>query len=259
MMEYLARNLGDDVTGAYVHGSVGTYEETAYSDFDALVILSMDVFESPGRLIRVADRLRRAKTIMYEFDPLQHHGWFVLTEDDLSFHCEAHFPAALFRHCKSLIEDKGRRVSIASRDSRREIDDILKAVAGSVVDKLERGKQPENVYQLKCLTSEFMLLPALHVQRKTAAGEYKKYCFDEARRDFSPEVWQIMDEVSQLRLEWDYRLRPWQRRIATREHVLRDLYVRNQAPAIPGHMQARLTPDFYANMLRLAIQFRDRF
>ena len=60
MMHYLVRHLERDLVGAYLHGSLGTWEEIPYSDFDALVILKNEVFESVARLARVADRLRKA-------------------------------------------------------------------------------------------------------------------------------------------------------------------------------------------------------
>ena len=78
MKEYLAANLAGELFDVLVHGSLGTGEEIAYTDFDALVILKDQVFDSPGRLRNVAMKLSRARRFMYEFDPLQHHGWFVL-------------------------------------------------------------------------------------------------------------------------------------------------------------------------------------
>ncbi len=47
----------DDLFGAYVHGSLGTYEEIGYSDFDALVIIKDDVFHSRQRLAALAAEL----------------------------------------------------------------------------------------------------------------------------------------------------------------------------------------------------------
>jgi len=96
MINYLSEHLEEDLIGAYVHGSLGTYEEIAYSDFDALVILKNNVFESPSSLAKVAMKLNTARSIMFGFDPLQHHGWFVLTEVDLKYYCNAYFPADCF-------------------------------------------------------------------------------------------------------------------------------------------------------------------
>lgn len=252
MQEYLDRHLSRDIIGAYVHGSLGTYEEAAYSDFDALVILKADVFESTERLVRVADRLRDATTIMYRFDPLQHHGWFVMTEDDLSFYCEAYFPVELFRYAKSLFDEKGRQLSVVIRGSQCEIVDTLKTVAASVIAKINQGRLPKNLYQLKCLTSEFMLLPALYLQSKTGAGVFKKTSFEQARSDFTPESWKIMDQVSALRMNWRCRIPPLQRRMLTLPNALRSIWALKFSPPIPNHIFRELTPGFYADMVRLA-------
>src|SRR5690606_11219768 len=113
---YLRRALGGDLArdlaGAYVHGSLGSYEEVPYSDLDALVILNDGAFRSPARLARTARALGRARAFMYAHDPLQHHGWFVLTEADLRSHCEAYFPAVLFRYAKSLLPGQGERLTL---------------------------------------------------------------------------------------------------------------------------------------------------
>src|SRR5512137_1313734 len=82
MMEFLS-DFQDDLVGAYLHGSLGTYEEGPFSDFDALVILKNDVLATPERLSRAAHRIYTAQSIMFDFDPLQHHGWVVLSEADL--------------------------------------------------------------------------------------------------------------------------------------------------------------------------------
>jgi hypothetical protein len=109
MMEHLDKHLKDDLWGGYVHGSLGTYEETAFSDFDALAIIKSDVLESSERLAGAALKLNRALSIMFDFDPLQHHGWFVLTEEDLKSFLSPEFNGtdkgavhlALRQHCKS--------------------------------------------------------------------------------------------------------------------------------------------------------------
>src|SRR4051812_48537762 len=47
---YLNAHIKDELVGAYVHGSVGTYEEISYSDFDGFVILKNDVLNHPEKL-----------------------------------------------------------------------------------------------------------------------------------------------------------------------------------------------------------------
>ena len=112
MADYLYENLKEDLVGAYIHGSLGTYEEEAYSDFDALVIVRDEVFNSQKRLSYVCKKLRNALGIMYEYDPLQHHGWFALIESELQCYDKQYFPVVLFQYSKSLFVHSGRELQI---------------------------------------------------------------------------------------------------------------------------------------------------
>src|SRR5687768_3956555 len=74
---------GQALSGAYVHGSLATGEEIKYSDFDGLAIISAKASADPGTKRAILHKLRSLERIMFRFDPLQHHGWFVLEEADL--------------------------------------------------------------------------------------------------------------------------------------------------------------------------------
>lgn len=258
MMEYLASRLKEDLYAAYVHGSLGTGERIKYSDFDALAVLRNEVFESPGRLIRAASLLRRATRIMHEFDPLQHHGWFVTTQADLASYNNAWFPVEALRQARSLLPDTGREIVVFPRDSAREAREAFLATAGAVIHKLTNRRPPSNVYQLKGLLSEFMLLPALYVQAREGKGVFKKSSFDLARIDFTGDQWRIMDEVSEIRRHWDYPLSAVKRRALCSTHVLRKYFAMHAAPRVPEALANKLDQAFYRAMAALAESMRKR-
>ena len=104
MIKYLDERLKEDLVGAYVHGSLGTYEEILYSDFDALVIIKNKCFETAKDARRVAQKLSKARSIMYNFDHLQHHGWFVLAETHLHFYPQYFFPVELFHFTNHFLQ-----------------------------------------------------------------------------------------------------------------------------------------------------------
>jgi hypothetical protein len=112
------------------------------------------------------------------------------------------------------------------------------------------------MYELKCLTSEIMLLPAFYLQSKMGEGVYKKTSFERARPDFDPEIWKIMDKISALRADWEYAISPIQRWLYGRPGVLRDFLISRTGPEIPAKLAQKLTPDFFAAMLNLARQMR---
>ncbi|DAC71624.1 MAG TPA: hypothetical protein DSN98_09425 [Thermoplasmata archaeon] len=250
MMEFLS-DLKDDLVGAYLHGSLGTYEEVLFSDFDALVIVKDEVFETPERLARVAHKINSAQGIMFDFDPLQHHGWVVLTEADLKSYPEDQFPRELFRHAKSLFPHHGREFKICSQDSPRNVQQGFENLSQSAAKLITRSKSVKNLYELKILLSQFMLLPSLYVEMRDGKGIYKKFSFEAARVDFNLEDWSIMDDVSSIRDKWSYEISPGWRRMITKPTRYSRFFARTYSPAVPREIKETLTDDFYRRMSHL--------
>jgi len=104
-----------------------------------------------------------------------------------------------------------------------------------------------------------MLLPALYLQAKEKRGIYKKYSFDLARKDFKEEEWRIMDEVSEIRQNWNYSLSPLQRKILTINHpAIRKIAVRYFSPPIPREIKNKLNPEFYRRIYDLCLAVMDK-
>jgi len=256
MMEYLDEKLDGYLSGAYVHGSLGSYDEMEYSDFDATVILSDKAFRSETDLARVAILLSDARRIMIAYDPLQHHGWFTLANFSLSAYPCAYFPPELFAYSKSLLPDVGRKLEIIPRSGINEYKDSFRVFSGHLVEQLSSSVRPRNIYQLKSLLSEFMLLPACYVQARDAAGIYKKFSFDSASRDFPVKDWAIMNEVSDIRSRWHFRLGKLHRWFITRNTVTGYRITQRFAPEIPGDIKKVLSAEFYGRMLALVCVMR---
>lgn len=235
----------------YVHGSLATREEISYSDFDALAILGDELFADDCKLAAIARQLSDARKYMFHADPLQHHGWFVLTEADLNRYCEAYFPEALFQYSRSLLFDRGRQLTIRKRDSSLEMCNAFAELAAACTGMLAAGQFLRNAYLTKCVLSQFMLLPSLYVQAKHAAGIYKKFSFDRARRDFTAGEWECMDRVSNLRLEWDVPMGRWSQRLLSVTGPLRNAIVRNASPALPQRLRLQITPSLVGEMMTL--------
>ena len=257
MMAYLEKYLNDDLVGAYVHGSLGTYEEIAYSDFDALIILKNEVFQSPKRLVTAARKLNAARSIMFDFDPLQHHGWFVLTEADLRYYCNSYFPVELFSHAKSLFDDKGLELQISLRESNYETRRAFEEMADAIIQRIKRRQYPMNIYQLKSLLSQFMLLPALYIQARDERGIYKKESFKSAKVEFDSADWTIMDKVSEIRSNWNYRISGFRRWIMSRPSYLSRYVAKKLAPKIPKGLNDVLTPKFYSEIEKLVLLMKE--
>ena len=121
-------------------------------------------------------------------------------------------------------------------------------MAAGIRKRLTAGNHPRNLYQIKGLFSQFMLLPALYVQVKDGWGIYKKYSFDLASRDFSEHDWAIMDEISTIRSNWKYSLNRLQRFLLTRNGKIRSYCAKLMPIAIPSDITSKLTGNFYKRM-----------
>jgi len=252
MRLFLNKYLENDLIGAYVHGSLATSEEVVYSDFDALVIIKDEVFSSSKRLANVAYHLFKAQSIMFAFDPLQHHGWFVLTESDLKDYPEEYIPAEVLRHAKSLLRDRGLTLTIHLPAAFPDMGEAFNIHCLGLLQLLSKRRFPRNLYQLKGLFSQFMLLPALYIQARDKKGIYKKDSFASAKKDFSAMDWSIMDEVSSLRQQWACRISPWRRWLLTKSPIqISRSFAYRFAPAILPPIREKLSIDFFERMRKL--------
>jgi hypothetical protein len=256
------RTLSPFLAGACAHGSIGTGEEIAYSDFDALVILRHSAFQSAATLAHVAARLGALRRLMFEFDPLQHHGWFVLTESDLTDYCEAWFPTVLFAHSRALFPDSGMRLVVRSRDSTAEYRGAFDHLCASVLRQIEAEIPLDNAYRLKGLLSEFMLLPSLYLQARDGVSVFKRKSFDLAAGDFPPQLWSAMERVSAARLAWSYEASAMQRYLLTRCVAQRRLVTRMVRLRPSAAVRDALSPDLWETAAALVramqVRLRDR-
>lgn len=202
----LEKEFRRDIDGIVLHGSFGSGEPVAYSDFDGLILLNDEVFQDAPRLADLAARLHRLRSPMLQIDPLQHHGWFVLTSSDLRQYPESFLPVEVLKNACSIYGYKDMRLSI-SRLEHDPLDQGFRRMADTLSGKIRTGRVPANFYQAKVFMSEVMLLPALYVQARDQKGIFKRESFAAARADFSPSVWSIMDEYSAYRANWNFQPR----------------------------------------------------
>lgn len=258
MIEFLDSHLRSDLIGAYVHGSLATYEEIPFSDFDALVIIKDEVFQSRRTLVRVGEKLNDALSIMFSFDPLQHHGWFVITELDLRSYPEYYFPSEILRYAKSLIPETGHELKINTETSSDLETNSFYEITTSIISRLQKKQYPQNIYQLKSLLSQFMLMPSLYLQARNNKGVFKRFSFDQAKMDFTGEEWTIMDEVSSVRKNWSYEISPFMLHLINRPAFVSRMIAKRFSPQIPDSLSSLLSEQFFERMICLAVNMRGK-
>lgn len=249
LSDFLNQSLRNELYGLFVHGSIGTNDAIAYSDFDALVILKDECFLSEKKLITVASSLHEAKKYFFQFDPLQHHGWFVMAQCNLRNYPLTFFPPELFIYSKSLWAGKDFNSELFYSAHLHNFKQPFMMLCKGLKKTILNNKKIRNLYQLKSLLSEFMLLPAFYLQAKHNKGIYKKFSFDSAQKDFTFSEWKIMDEVSEIRKDWQQWL-PSVNDLDGYSYYTR-FKVKYYAPSIPGLLQNRLNTDFFTRMENL--------
>ncbi|REJ84079.1 MAG: nucleotidyltransferase domain-containing protein [Bacteroidetes bacterium] len=245
------KSLESELAGAYVHGSIALGEEIAYSDFDGLIIIKDQVFEEPSRLARLAMQINRLGAVMYRIDPLQHHGWFIMTENDMECYPENYLPSAVLAQSKSLLQNKGINVKYRVPEY---IDFFsgLKSACRRIRKMKTPENQPANLFQLKSILSEFMMLPVLYVQARDQKGIHKKYSFQIAAADFSEREWKVMDEVSQIRQSWKQEFSPSMLNRLQKNGYFWMMYKKKFGPGIPEELRNIIDQRFYERMAEFA-------
>lgn len=258
MRDYLTTHLRQDLHCAYVHGSLGTCEEVAYSDFDALAILRTETVRDPRRLAFAARHLSRALRVMLRCDPLQHHGWFVLSEADLLLYPESYLPLDSLRFARALLPETGHVLRIRRNPRDEPAVERLTNTLSALIARMDERQPPRNLYALKGFLSQIMLLPALYVQARDGRGVFKRSSFALASSDFAPEVWHVMNEITAIRQDWNQTMSPARRVLLSIAAPGRRRIARRFAPNVPAALRARLDPGFYQRVRRLLILMADR-
>lgn len=225
------------------HGSFADNSVIPYSDFDGLLIVRNEYVNSA----ELQSFKKESLALILKFDPLQHHGWFQLSQRDLRDYDEHFLPKVVLESSK-LIYPYSKQIEInVSLSGKAEFCAALRNLLTGLLRKMEIGWKPKNLYQLKSFLSEIMLLPTLVYSCKNQKGIHKKHSFELARPLFSENEWSVIDKASELRVNWVYELNAFQRILMTRpERVFRKLTEKILAPSVPKKFY--LDDSFYQNL-----------
>ena len=138
-----------------VHGSVATNEVIPYSDFDGLLIVKDNFVDSK----KLKDFKRESMKFILKFDPIQHHGWFQISESQLEDYPESYLPISVLENAKSIYSiDSETQLNIRIKnkpDYKTGLYNMLNSLENKAVNKWK----PNNLFQLKSFLSQIMLIP----------------------------------------------------------------------------------------------------
>ena len=173
-----------------------------YSDFDALVIIKDEVFLDKNRLARVAHHLFRARKFMYEHDPLQHHGWFVVPECALQSWPESYLPVEALKNASQILSKNSQEIVFNPVASPEKCGQHLLGLTVGIQNDLSANLYGKSLYKFKSLMSKVLLLPALYLQSRQGNGVFKRESFGLAKGEFTREDWSAVEAASNIRQAW---------------------------------------------------------
>lgn len=233
-----------------VHGSVASDEVISYSDFDGLLIIR-DSYKNSTELAKF---IKESMSLIYRFDPLQHHGWFILTENQLSDYPENQLPFAVLKEARVIYPNEGGLDIIIAYDEANDYGKNLVTILESIDQRLRLGWRPKNAYQAKSFLSQIMLLPSLYYAAKNNCGICKKDSFPLVEPDFSKDAWKVQQLAAQIRQGWDYNPGPVYRRfLGMNKNIIRKVAQNYLSPRISPGDNMLLGEEFF----RLTVQFVD--
>lgn len=183
-----------------LYGSQARGGRTGYSDVDAILVIADEAADEASALRSLRGCVLAAERAVLRYQPMQHHGFDVVTPRLLSMAGGLDLPAAALAEARSL---SGSGVVGRLADDPARAGVRLRGMVGTL-----RGLTawPAHPWQAHGVVSMFALLPTLYLQ---ALGRSvpKWRSFAEARVQF-PDEWWSYDVLAAVRARWPRRRYP---------------------------------------------------
>lgn len=259
---YIRDRLASFISGVWLHGSLSTLDYCpGWSDVDLLLLIRRETVFDPVRLLEARKRILRSFPYLYAVDPLQHHGYFCITELDLEHYAEPYFPRVLFGYATALHTAGPRGMeSVRLRDASFERRRVLWEVCHYYRSVSEGKENIQGAFLLKGFLSGLMLLPTLYFQ---AGGQpmYKKYSFEKARPIFSASWQDLIRRLSEIRSLGVRSRQVWklcQRYRSAGFPLAGTMAQRRWFDRLPAEWQGLDRPEFFEKAVRFSEEVLDR-
>jgi hypothetical protein len=185
------------IKGFYVHGSLSTHDYIkGWSDVDTLLVTKRGVMNYSSKILQLRKQIMTSSPFFYQIDPYQHHGIFIITEEEMNYYPQHYFPILLFKYSTCLFGAQSLNFNIRKDNIERikEFENILNQI---------KTISPKNEYETKFFLSLFLLFPTLYLQAKENFI-YKRNSFEEIRK-YIKKDFKLINKVSEIRTSWHKR------------------------------------------------------
>jgi len=194
------KTFGEDVS-VFLHGSWADNTNNSFSDIDDFIIIDESKFCS-SRLKKLIKTLNRIDMKMCRIDPLQHHGHWIVSKQELLNYDNSYIPLFVLKESKlltgfSVIKSRINN-DITKEGVRRNITNMISSVRKSGNLLLEGTI---NYYQFKAFISSISLIPPLLFQYNNIEIT-KKNAIHRANELFTNEALCMILWASEIRKNW---------------------------------------------------------
>jgi hypothetical protein len=145
----------------FLHGSWADNTRTLFSDIDDYIILDIKGLRENKLIFKV---LRILNTIDMKFcriDPIQHHGHWLCSKEDLTNYDNSFMPLEILKEAKSVFGNSFIEGIVNSELSEKGLKQNILNTCDSIKRLSELYfNRTINAYQLKCLVGSFVIMPA---------------------------------------------------------------------------------------------------
>jgi predicted nucleotidyltransferase len=167
----LINNLFSDIkkyeeyVSVYLHGSWADDTRISFSDIDDFVVLDLDKLIKNKKIDQVLRILNRIDMKFCRLDPIQHHGHWIVSENELNDYDDSFMPLHILSDAKKIIGNNYIEASVNRKDSIIGLKKNIKNTCRGI-ERLSNLYFTGNIncYQLKALIGSFVLMPAFVYQ-----------------------------------------------------------------------------------------------
>ena len=198
---YLVSRSHPAIKAAFIQGSIATNEEIAYSDFDGILLIDEQSLTSNYSIESLIKIIRHTNKMMLQHDALQHHGWNILTCEELNLYPDDHLPLVLLEHGKTIYPNEEFHLYY-TLDPKCDYERSLILLCNSIIRKSEKNSLSISFRHFKTFISEVLLLPAVYIQAKTGRPIFKRESFELINSYLNSKDQKIIDQYCQIRKSW---------------------------------------------------------
>lgn len=157
----------EEYVSVYLHGSWADETQTIFSDIDDFIILDTEGLKEKKYLSKVCNILNSIDMEFSRIDPIQHHGHWICSTNELENYDNSFIPLYILKEAKIVM---GRNTIVGQINHERTKVGLRKNIINTckAIEILSRKlfNNSINAYELKGLVGSFALMPAFIMQLK---------------------------------------------------------------------------------------------